>query len=54
MSILQLSQVFMNKLDLNTLEALKFARFLVEEPNEEEEQNDFNKIIFEIERKANA
>jgi len=25
----------MNKLDLNTSEALKFARFLVEESNEE-------------------
>jgi len=26
----------MNKLDLNTSEALKFARFLVEEQNEED------------------
>ena len=44
----------MIKLDLNTSEALKFARFLVEESNEEEELNDDNKVNFEIERKANA
>lgn len=52
--ICEISPLFMNKLGLQLPEAQKFARFLVEEPDENAEENRDNaKIVYYPNRKAN-
>ena len=52
--ICEISPLFMNKLGLTLSDAQKFARFLVEEPDENAEKDPDNaKIVYDPNRKAN-